>query len=76
MFRLQNSRFFFLKIIEEIGVWRESYAREVHELCGRLSPVSRSVFSLVPDLLFDSSLVLEYAKIRTVLQSAFCSTYL
>ena len=35
----------------------------------RLSPVSLSVFSLVPDLLFDCSRVLEYAKIRTVLQS-------
>ena len=34
-----------------------------------LSPVSLSVFSLVPDLLFDCSRVLEYAKIRTVLQS-------
>ena len=31
--------------------------------------VSLSVFSLVPDLLFDCSRVLEYAKIRTVLQS-------
>ena len=28
-----------------------------------------SVFSLIPDLLFDCSRVLEYAKIRTVLQS-------
>ena len=28
-----------------------------------------SVFSLIPDILFDCSLVLEYAKIRTVLQS-------
>ena len=36
---------------------------------GRLSPVSLSVFSLVRDLLFDCSRVLEYAKIRTVLQS-------
>ena len=34
-----------------------------------LSPVSLSVFSLVSDLLFDCSRVLEYAKIRTVLQS-------
>ena len=34
-----------------------------------LSPVSLSVFSFVPDLLFDCSRVLEYAKIRTVLQS-------
>ena len=31
--------------------------------------VSLSVFSLVPDLLFDCSRVLEYAKIRIVLQS-------
>ena len=48
---------FFLKISKEIG----------------LSPVSLSVFSLIPDyipdLLFDCSRVLEYAKIRTVLQS-------
>ena len=28
-----------------------------------------SVFSLVPDLLFDCSCVLEYAKLQTVLQS-------
>ena len=35
-----------------------------------LSPVSLSVFSLIPDLLFDCSRVLEYAKIRTVLQSS------
>ena len=34
-----------------------------------LSPVSLSVFSIIPDLLFDCSRVLEYAKIRTVLQS-------
>ena len=34
-----------------------------------ITPVSLSVFSLVPDLLFDSLHVLEYAKIRTVLQS-------
>ena len=35
-----------------------------------LTPVSLSVFSLFPDLLFDCSRVLEYAKIRTVLQSS------
>ena len=36
----------------------------------RVSPqVSLSVFSLVPDLLFNYSRVLEYAKIRTVLHS-------
>ena len=51
---------------------QESYAREArepHSPVGRLSPVSLSVFSLVPDLLFDCSRVLEYGKIRTVLQS-------
>ena len=32
-------------------------------------PVSLSVFSLVPDILFDCSRVLEYAKIWAVLQS-------
>ena len=32
----------------------------------RLSPVSLSVFSLVPDLLLDCSRILEYAKIQTV----------
>ena len=36
-----------------------------------LSPVSLTVFSLVPDLLFDYSRVLEYAKIPTVLRSTF-----
>ena len=35
----------------------------------RLSLVSPSVFSLLPDLLFDCLRVLEYAKIRAVLQS-------
>ena len=50
---------FFLKISKEIGkAWRKS-----------LSLVSLSVFSLIPDLLFDCSRVLEYAKMRTVLQS-------
>ena len=57
---------FFLKI-------SKSLAREPHT-----PPVSLSVFSLVPDLLFDCSRVLEYAKIRTVLQStpmwAMCLT--
>ena len=55
-------------------------AREPHKPVGRvrrekktrLSPVSLSVFSLVRDLLFDCSRVLEYAKIRTVLQSIHC----
>ena len=49
-----------------VRVLRARSARASHP---RLSPVSLSVFALVPDLLFDCSRVLEYAKIRTVLQS-------
>ena len=67
---LQNSRFFFSKSV------KKSVTRGVRVLRvwgGRkttcLSPVSLSVLSLVPDLSFDCSRVLEYAKIRTVLQS-------
>ena len=66
---------FFLKISKEIGkAWRKSLKRAklaslTRPYFKRLSPVSLSVFSLVPDLLFDCSRVLEYAKIRTVLQS-------
>ena len=40
-----------------------------HEKKKRLFPVSLSIFSLVPDLLFDCSRLLKYVKIRTVLQS-------
>ena len=48
---------FFLKISKEIGnAWRKSLTRAKRA-------------SLIPDLLFDCSRVLEYAKIRTVLQS-------
>ena len=62
---------FFSEISKEIcKAWRtESHVREAREEKNRLSPVSLSVFSLVPDLLFDCSPVLGYAKIRTVLQS-------
>ena len=62
---------FFPEISKEIcKAWRtESHVREAREEKNRLSPVSLSVFSLVPDLLFDCSPVLGYAKIRTVLQS-------
>ena len=60
---------FFLKISKEIGkAWRKSFTRA--KRVRRLSPVSLFVFTLVPDLLFDCSRVLEYAKIRTVLQSS------
>ena len=55
---------FFLKISKEIGkAWRKSLTR------AKRASLSLSVFSLIPDLLFDCSRVLEYAKIRTVLQS-------
>jgi len=60
---------FFLKIgLTE----RKSLAREPYTPVGsvrHLSPVSPSVFSLASDLLLDCSGVLEYSKIRTVLQS-------
>ena len=71
---------FILKISKEIGkAWckslkREARASQARKACEarekwRLSQVSLSVFSLVPDLSFHGSRVLEYAKIRTVLQS-------
>ena len=64
---------FFLKISKEVGkAWRKSLTRaKLASLTRpeRLSSVSLSVLSLVPDLSFDCSL-LEHAKIRTVLQSA------
>ena len=72
-FRLQNSRFFFLKISKEIGkacrtpIGRVRWEKKTYFRVS--AQVSLSVFSLVPDLLFDYSRVLEYAKIRTVLQS-------
>ena len=60
---------FFLKISKEISkAWRKSLTRAKRASL-TLSPVSLSVFRIIPDLLFDCSCVLEYAKIRTVLQS-------
>ena len=53
--------------------WRESLTRAKRASL-TLSPVSLSVFSLVADLLFDCSRVLEDAKIRTVLQSRILLT--
>ena len=57
--------------------WRKSLTRAKHASLKRprerrifsVSPQSRSVFNLVPDLLFNYSRALEYAKIRTALQS-------
>ena len=58
----KTADFFFSKSV------KKSVKRAVSVL--RVSPqVSLSVFSLVPDLLFDCSRVHEYARIRTVLQS-------
>ena len=55
--RLQNSRFF-LKISKEIGkAWRRSLTRA--KRASLTLAVSLSVFSLVQDLLFDCSRVLE-----------------
>ena len=55
---------FFLKISKELGIaWRKSLTREAREphtpVFLASLPVSLSVFSLVPDLLFDCSRVLE-----------------
>ena len=58
--RLQNSRVFFVKISKEIGKARRK------SLTRAKRAVSLSVFNLVPDLLFDCSRVLDYAKIRTL----------
>ena len=78
--RLQNSRVFFSKSVKKsvkrgVRVLRgrsalASHARARGKTLNRLSPVSLSVFSVVPDLLFDSSRELEYAKIQTVLLSS------
>ena len=69
----------FLRISKEIcKTWRKNLTRAKRESLTRRacesyfwrhSPVSLSFFSLVPDLLFDCSHVLEDAKIRSVLQS-------
>ena len=69
----------FLKISKEIGkAWRKSLACAKRASLTRPTGVwvSPSLFSLVPDLLFNCSRVLEYAKIRTVLQSKYCNTYM
>ena len=66
---------FFRKISKEIGKARsKSFTRaELASLTRprKKNPLSLSVFSLVSDLLFDCSRVLEQAKIRTVSQSLF-----
>ena len=69
--------FFFLKITKEIGkAWRVSlqsvfFSKSLRKSVKRGVRVSLSVFSFVPDLLFDCFSLLEYAKIRTVLQSTW-----
>ena len=56
---------FFLKISKEIRkAWHKSLVRAKHV------SLTRPCFSLVPDLLFDCSRVLEYEKIQTFLQSS------
>ena len=62
---------FFLKISDEIG---KSVKGGIRVLCTWSVRVSLSVSSLVPDLLFDCSRILEYAKIQTVLQSNLLKT--
>ena len=62
---------FFLKISKEVGkAWCKTLSREAREPRTPYGRVRReTVFSLVPDILFDCSRVLEYVKTRTVLQS-------
>ena len=74
---------FFLKISKEISkAWRKSVTRVKRASLTRPTGVWGEIFlaslpslapcfSLIPDLLFDCSRVLEYVKIRTVLQSTF-----
>ena len=67
----KNSRFL-IKISKDMGkAWRTSLTRAKLASLTRPteSPVSLSVFSLVPDLFFDCLRVLEHATIRTFLQS-------
>ena len=59
--RLQNSRFFPIKI-GLAQAKKESHTREARDPRTPGLPVSLSVFSLAPELLFDCSRVLEYAK--------------
>ena len=63
--RLQNSRFVF---VSQNRFSSEFHTHEAREPDTPALPVSLSVLILAPELLFDCSRVLEYAKIRTVLQ--------
>jgi len=83
--RLQNSRFFLSKSVKKsvkhgVRVLRARSVRASQARIGRVRREKKNLFlasisslalgfSLVPDLLFDCLHVLEYAKIRTVLQS-------
>ena len=57
-----------LRVLRARSARRACEARE-KRIFSFSPPVSLTVYSLVPDLLFDCSRVLKYAKIRTVLQS-------
>ena len=66
--RLQNSVVFFSLKIGLAQAKKGFHTREAREPHTPALPVSLSVFSLAPELLFDCSRVLEYAKIRTLFQ--------
>ena len=73
--RLQNSRFFLKTSLRRTAAFfgscftrRNKSGKKQAQRSVRVL-VSLSVFSLAPDLLFDCLRLLEYAKIRTVLQS-------
>ena len=68
---IQKNYYFFQRLdCKTVGFFSKSVKKSVK--CGvrvLRTRASFSVFSLIPDLLFDCSHVLEYAKIRPVLQS-------
>ena len=66
VFHLENANWFKLHDQEQTAK-QSVFSQNRFSVIERLSTVSLSVFSLAPDLLFDCSSVVEYAKIRTVL---------
>ena len=67
-FRLNFTLHLFLDC-KTVGFFSKTVKKSVKSDARARLTVSLSLFSLVPDLLFDCSRVLEYAKIWTVLQS-------
>ena len=69
-YRLQNSRFFFLKISKEIGkAWRKSLTRAKRASLTNVSPQSRSLFSAS----FQTFCLTARGYLNTQKQGLFCS---